>query len=168
MLPDPLHPAVIHFPIVLMVLLPLVAAWALWTIRRGARPATAWLVPLVTAAALALSSWIAVETGEREEDRVERVVPEASMHGHEEAAERFLALSGLLLLVAAGGLLRGTPGRVARLGTVVAALGLAGLGAQVGHTGGNLVYRDGAAGAYTDRATGGPFAGDTRGRERDD
>ena len=37
MLPDPLHPAVIHFPIVLMVLLPLVAAWALWTIRRGAR-----------------------------------------------------------------------------------------------------------------------------------
>jgi uncharacterized membrane protein len=168
MLPDPLHPAVIHFPIVLMVLLPLVAAWALWTIRRGARPAAAWLVPLVTAAALALSSWIAVETGEREEDRVERVVPEAAMHGHEEAAERFLALSGLLLLVAAGGLLRGTPGRVARLGTVVAALGLAGLGAQVGHTGGNLVYRDGAAGAYTGGATGGPFAGDTRGRDRDD
>ena len=98
MLPDPLHPAVIHFPIVLMVLLPLVAAWALWTIRRGARPAAAWLVPLVTAAALALSSWIAVETGEREEDRVERVVPEASMHGHEEAAERFHDLLSRVVL----------------------------------------------------------------------
>ena len=39
MLPDPLHPAVVHFPIVLTFLLPLAALGALWRARRspGAR-----------------------------------------------------------------------------------------------------------------------------------
>lgn len=168
MLPDPLHPAVVHFPIVLMVLLPLVAGGALWAIRRGARPVAAWSVPLATAAALALSTWIAVETGEREEETVERVVPKTSIHGHEEAAERFLALSGVLVVITAAGLLRGVPGRAARLVAVVAAFGVAGFGAQVGHTGGNLVYRDGAAGAYTDGAAGRSMTADATGDGADD
>ncbi len=147
-LPDPLHPAVVHFPIVFMVLLPIVAAGALWAIRRGTPPSKAWAGSVATAAALTLSSWVAVETGEGEEDKVEQVVAESSLHGHEEAAERFLLLSGVLLVVTAAGLLRGVPGRAARLGATAGALGLVALGAQVGHSGGNLVYRDGAASAY--------------------
>ena len=35
MIPEPLHPAVVHFPIVLVVLLPLAAMTALLLIRRG-------------------------------------------------------------------------------------------------------------------------------------
>jgi uncharacterized membrane protein len=35
MLPDPLHPIVVHFPIVLVVLLPAFAIGALLVIRRG-------------------------------------------------------------------------------------------------------------------------------------
>ena len=93
MIPNPLHAAVVHFPIVLMVLMPIVAMVALWTIRRGAVPRKAWVVPVATAAALTLSSWGAVETGEREEEKVEAVVAESALHGHEEAAERFLLLS---------------------------------------------------------------------------
>lgn len=154
MSPDPLHPAVVHFPIVFVVLLPLVAAGALWAIRRGARPTAAWSFPVLTAGALALSTWLAVETGEREEEKVENVVAEASIHGHEEAAERFLAFSGVLLVVTGAGLLRGVAGDAARLATLAGALGLAALGAQVGHTGGNLVYRDGAAAAYMDGPVG--------------
>jgi uncharacterized membrane protein len=148
-LPDPLHPAVVHFPIVLMVLFPFVAAGALWAIRRGARPARSWVVTVAAAAALAASSWVAVETGEGQEDKVEPVVAEASLHAHEEYAERFLLLSGVLFVVTAAGLVRGLPGRAARLGATVGGLGLVALGAQVGHSGGNLVYRDGAASAYT-------------------
>lgn len=154
MWPDPLHPAVVHFPIVLMVLLPLIGVVALWAIRRGARASVAWTVPVVAAAALALSSWVAVETGESEEDVVEPVVAESALHEHEEDAELFLVLSGALLLVTAAGLLRGAPGRAARLGAIAGAVGLAVLGARVGHSGGNLVYRDGAASAYADGPAG--------------
>ena len=45
--------------------------------------------------------------------------------------------------------LSGNVGRAARLVSAVGALGLVAAGVQVGHTGGTLVYREGAANAYT-------------------
>jgi uncharacterized membrane protein len=153
-LPDPVHPAVVHFPIVFMVLLPLAALGALWAIHRGAPARRAWAWPLGLAVALSASSWVAVETGETEEEKVEQVVTESAIHEHEESAERFLLLSAVLVAVTAAGLLRGVSGRLARGGAVVGAIGLAALGGQVGHTGGQLVYRNGAAGAYTGNAGG--------------
>jgi hypothetical protein len=146
----PLHPLVVHFPIVLSILLPVSVLVALWAIGRGAAPRKAWAAPLALAAALTLSAYVATETGENEEDRVEQVVARRAIHGHEEAAERFLMLSGVLLVVAAAGLLPRTPGRAARLVTAAGALGLVAAGVQVGHSGGTLVYREGAASAYTD------------------
>ena len=145
----PLHPIIVHFPIVFSVLLPISVLVALWAIRKGTTPRRAWAVPLAMAAALALSAFVATRTGENEEDRVERVVAKSAIHGHEEAAERFLTLSGVLLVVAAAGLLPGTAGRAARMVTAAGALGLVGAGIQVGHSGGTLVYREGAANAYT-------------------
>jgi uncharacterized membrane protein len=168
MLPDPLHPAVVHFPIVFTVLLPFLAAGALWAVGRGARPRMAWAVPVSVAVALTASSWVAVETGEREEDKAERVVAESALHQHVEDAERFLLLSGVLLAVCAAGLLRGAPGRVARVGATVGAVGLAALGARVGHSGGNLVYRDGAASAYTRTAETAKAVASPEGVEHDD
>jgi uncharacterized membrane protein len=144
----PLHPLVVHFPVVLAVLLPISAIVALWAIRKGATPRKAWAVPVAFAAALAASAWVATQTGSAQEDRVERVVARGAIHGHEEAAERFLVLSGVLVLVAAGGLVRGTVGRAARYVSAVGALGLVAAAAQVGHSGGVLVYREGAASAY--------------------
>ena len=148
----PLHPLVVHFPIVLSVLLPISALLALRVIRKDTTPRSAWALPVAVAAALTLSAWAATETGEQEEDRVERVVAERAIHGHEEAAERFLVLSGVLLLVAAAGLVPRTVGEAARILTAVGALGLLAAGVQVGHSGGELVYRHGAASAYTDGA----------------
>jgi uncharacterized membrane protein len=144
----PLHPLVVHFPIVLVVLLPISAAVAIWAVRKGATARRVWAVPLALAAALTLSAWVAVQTGESQEDRVEDIVGEPALHGHEEAAERFLVLSGVLCLIAAVGLARGTIGSAARLVTVVGAAGLVAAGVQVGHSGGTLVYRHGAASAY--------------------
>jgi uncharacterized membrane protein len=145
----PLHPLVVHFPIVLVVLLPIFAAVALWAIRRGTTPARAWLAPLALAGALTLSAYVAQQTGADQEDRVERVVAKGAIHGHEEAAERFVVLSGILFLVAVTGLSRGTLGRAGRLLTTAGAVGLVAAGVQVGHSGGQLVYREGAASAYT-------------------
>jgi len=145
MLPSPLHPAVVHFPIVLMFLLPLAALAALWAIRRGSPGRRAWAVPVLVAATLSASAWVAVETGERDEDRAEDVVGKPTIHAHEEAAERFLALSGGVFVIALAGLLGGPVGRVARITGTAAALGLVIAGYQVGHTGGRVVYGDGTA-----------------------
>jgi len=148
MLPEPLHPAVVHFPIVLSFLLPVVVFTAIWRIRRGALLRRTWAVALIVAAALTLSTWVSVETGEAEEDRVENAVPAASLEAHEEAAERFLLLSFVVLVVTGAGLLGGPAGTAARLASGIGAAGLVAVGALVGHSGGQLVYRDGAAAAY--------------------
>lgn len=146
----PLHPVVVHFPIVLAVLLPISAAWALWAIRKGTTPRRAWSVPTAMAVALALSALVAVKTGQAQDERVERVVPEQPLESHEEAAETFLMLSGGLALIVAAGLLRGRAGGAARMLAGVGAAALVAVAVYVGHSGGKLVYQYGAGSAYTD------------------
>ena len=149
MLPNPLHPAVVHFPIVLMLFLPIVAVVTLWAIRRGANPRRAWAIPFVVAGLLMLSTWVSVETGEEQSERVERAVPKQPMESHEEFAEVFFMLSGAVLVVAAAGMLNGRIGRASRVLASFGAVGLAAAGVRVGHSGGQLVYTHGAASAYT-------------------
>lgn len=151
MLPNPLHPAIVHFPIALVVLLPFFAIGALWAIHKGARPSRAWSIPMVVAAALTLSAFVALRTGKAQEETVERAVGERALEGHEEAAERFLILSGVLLVVSGAGLAGGVVGRAARLVSAAGAIGLVIAGVQVGDSGGKLVYQHGAASAYVAR-----------------
>lgn len=148
MLPEPLHPAIVHFPLVLAILLPIFAAGALWAIHQGARPTRAWALPLALAGALTVSAFVALRTGESQEERVEAVVPEQALHAHEEAGERFLVLSGILTVLMAGGLLAGTAGTAARLVDTVGAAALVVAAVQVGDAGGELVYRHDAASVY--------------------
>jgi uncharacterized membrane protein len=161
MLPNPLHPAIVHFPVVLAFLLPLFAIGALWAIRRGARPRHAWSIPLAGALALAASAWLSVETGEAQDERVERVVAEQPLSAHEEMAETFLTGSAVVALIAAAGLVGGRLGRAARGVTAVGALALVVGAALVGHSGGQLVYRHGAASAYTSGGAGPVAASDS-------
>ena len=166
MLPNPLHPAVVHFPIVLAFMLPLFAIGALVAIRKGARPLRAWSLPLAVGAALTLSTWVAVQTGESQGERVERVVAEQPLDSHEESAELFLTLSGVLLLVSATGLVRGVIGRAGRITATVGAVALVVAAAQVGHSGGELVYRHGAASAYVPNSAGASAAASTSSNDR--
>jgi uncharacterized membrane protein len=152
MLPDPLHPAVVHFPIVLAFLLPLFAVAAFWLARRSDQPRRVWLLPVLLAAGLVGSAFVALRTGEAEEERVESVVSEAVLHDHEESAERFLLLSGVVLLLAGMGLVRGDVGRAARGLTVAGSIAVAIAAVQVGAAGGDLVYRHNAASVYADAA----------------
>ena len=149
MLPNPLHPAVVHFPVVLAFLLPIFVGGAQWAIRRGANARRAWLLPLAVAIALSLSAWAAVQTGGAQGERVERVVSAQAIESHEEMAEAFLAASAGLAVVALAGLLGGITGRAARVLTGIGSLAVVGLVARVGHSGGQLVYKYGAATAYT-------------------
>lgn len=170
MLPEPLHPVVVHFPMALAALLPIAAVVALWAIARGSNPRYTWLIAVALTVALAGSAWIALETGEAEEERVEVFVAEGPIHEHEEAAERFLALSAVLAVVAVAGLLSGTPGRAARLVATAGTLVVLAAGVQVGSAGGKLVYEHGAAQAYTTGgagATGADAPGETEDEEHD-
>lgn len=150
MLPEPLHPAIVHLPIALAVILPLFGLASLWAIRSGWLPLRAWSAVVVLAALLVAGSWAALETGEHEEETVERVVAERAIEAHEEAAEVFSVLALVVLAASVAGLRGGRFGNAARITACVLMLGLLVAGARVGHLGGELVYTHGAAGAYVD------------------
>jgi uncharacterized membrane protein len=163
-LPSPLHPLFVHLPIALTLLLPVFAIGALVAIRRGVSARRAWGITAALLALLVGSSWAALKTGEREEEFVEEVVAESAIERHEEAAEAFLLASSVVLLIGVAGLLKGRLGSVARGFATVGTLALVGAGWQVGHSGGTLAYREGAARAYAAGASaGGGVLTDRRG-----
>jgi uncharacterized membrane protein len=167
LIPNPLHPAVVHLPVALAVMLPLFVLGALWFIRRGAPVRSTWGVAVALMATLVASAFVAKQTGEQEEDRVERVVSERSIHAHEEAAEFFILVSLGVLSIGLVGL---ASGRIGQAGRIAAALGTAailGAGWNVGHSGGMLVYRDGAGSAYASARTDSGTPAVERVRERE-
>lgn len=168
LIPDPLHPAVVHLPIALAVLVPLFAVGALLYIRRGARPRTAWGITVGVLAALLASGWVSLQTGEQQEERVEDVVAEGSIHSHEEAAEVFLMVTAAVLAVGLAGLAPGRFGQAGRWAATLGTFAILGAGWKVGHSGGMLVYRDGAASAYTSPAGTRSVGGDVEQPRRGD
>jgi uncharacterized membrane protein len=167
-LPDPLHPAAVHFPIVLAVLAPFVSGLVLLAIRAGRLRGAAWRWVVGFHLLLACSAWGSAQLGHREEERVERVVDEDLIEEHEEAGERLVWVVAGGLALSAAGLLTGGAGAAARAATVGAGLiALAGA-VWAGHSGGELVYRHGAALAYGERGAATPGApAQARGGERD-
>lgn len=167
MLPDPLHPATVHLPLALVILIPIFALGALWAIHRGASVRKGWGLPVALMVLLVASSWLALETGEQQEEAVEAVVAESAIEAHEEAAERFLWLGATLLVLSSLGLVSGRIGGAARWTGAAGSLLLLAAGVQVGHSGGELVYRHGAADAYVDSTPGArEILGDAGRRER--
>ena len=114
----------------------------------------AWGVTLAMSAALTLSAWVAVETGEQQEERVEDVVGESRLGTHAQAGQALLAVSTGVLALLALGLMPGNRGRVARGIGAASTLVLGVMAYRVGHTGGEMVYSYGAASAYTTGAAG--------------
>jgi uncharacterized membrane protein len=148
LLPDPLHPAVVHLPIALAVLLPFFAIGALWVGRATPTAWRSWAVVAALLGALAATSWYATETGEEQEEVVEAVVPEAAFETHEERADKFLTLSVVVLGIGLIGFVPGIGGLVARVAATAGTAALVVAGYGVGHSGGELVYKHGAASAY--------------------
>lgn len=144
------HPKVVHVPMALGVLMPLIAGGLVLAWWRNWLPWRGWFVAVALQVLLLVSGIVALRTGEVEEDRVERVVAERLIEAHEEAAEVFVWGSGtvLVMMLAAAAFGRRRSGlplaAVATLGTFV----VLGLGYRTGQAGGGLVYEHGAAQAY--------------------
>ncbi|MBW2273984.1 MAG: hypothetical protein JRG96_11985 [Deltaproteobacteria bacterium] len=148
MLPDPLHPAVVHFPIALALLMPLLALLAAFAIQRDWLPSRGWAGIVLLQLLLVAFAVAAGNTGEDQEERVEKVVDEHYIEHHEEAAEIFIWIAALNLLPMGAGLMAGRNGAIARWASVAVALPVLALAGRVGHSGGELVYVHGAANAY--------------------
>lgn len=151
MLPDPLHPAIVHFPIVLAVLLPLALAWGMFLSQKNIATLLAWAPALLIGVLLVASATLAIETGEDQEEIVEEVVSKQFIHEHEEAAERVQRLGIAVVLLMFIGLVPVLPKRaiqITRLLTLAGSIALLPLALQTGETGGELVYEHGAAAVY--------------------
>lgn len=101
MIPDPLHPAIVHFPIVLLLLGAPLAVIAIF-FRRWHLP---WLAALVLTAG-ALGGIAATWTGDEEEEMVAEVSKQADaiLEEHEEWGERtrnVAILAATLAIIAA-------------------------------------------------------------------
>jgi len=166
----PLHPKIVHLPIALAILMPLITSGLLFAWWRDILPRRAWWGAVALQAILLASGVYAKHTGEEDEERVEDVVGEAALEAHEEAADAFV-LGGavaLLLTVAAGLLPRPRAAQAVALGATVATIAVLGLGYRVGEAGGRLVYQHGAASAFANAAAAGQGPGPARGDHDDD
>ena len=150
MLPDPLHPAVVHFPVALALIFPVMAAIALIFIRRGSSAINTWIPISVLALMIFAGTLVAKNTGAEEEEKVEDVVSRSVIHDHEENAELFAILAGIMLAVSLAGFVPKKWGDAARYLTIVASLAVVAVAYQTGKSGGELVYEHGAAAAYID------------------
>ncbi len=160
---DPLHPMIVHLPLALAVLMPLLTAGAFLAWWREWLPGRRlWVIVMALQAVLLVTGIAALRSGEADEERVEPVVDEWILESHEEAAEVFVTAAGVLLcffvvpLVVPGeGLRRGAAATVAAATLIVAVLAV-----RTGKAGGELVYGHGAAAVYRVEASGpGPGAG---------
>ncbi len=147
----PLHPALVHLPLGLAFVLPLLALGLTIAALRGRWSPGAWAV-LVGLLVLTVGGGMAsMGTGEQQEEVVERVVPESVIEQHEERAEAFVWTTGAVLALALGALVlkKEGPRRVLATGVTAGTVAMALLAVWTGHSGGALVYSHGAASAYT-------------------
>ena len=150
MLPNPLHPAIVHFPVALAFIFPILVILAVVFIRRGSSFTTTWIPIALLGLMVFAGTLVAKKTGENEEDKVEEVVSERAIHDHEENAELFTILAGIMLAITIAGFVPKKWGEIARYLTIVASLAVVVTAYQTGKSGGELVYEHGAASAYID------------------
>jgi uncharacterized membrane protein len=150
----PLHPAVVHLPLGLAFLMPILAlvftiAWGKgWTGKRGW--ALVFGLQLLLVGAGLFVRW----TGEREARNAHRVLARGTIGPHAQAAGTFVwAAAGTLVIAGLGLALRERQARRAAAAATVATFVVAALAVRLGHLGGELVYVKGAATVYTADST---------------
>ena len=145
----PMHPALVHLPLGLAVLLPLLALGFTLALWRGRLPARAWAAVVGVQVLMVGGGLLALRTGEADEEQVEQRVGEAALERHEEAAEAFVWSAGALLALSLGVLALRSPRlqQWGRAGVTLGSVAVLALALQTGKAGGELVYVHGAAGA---------------------
>ncbi len=138
---------VVHFPIALGVFLPFAGLFFWWAIKKEFVRLKAWALIIILTVFYAGSAVVAVELGEDDEDKVEKIIEEKYIEEHEEAGEAIPWVAGFLFVLACAGI-AGKKSQTFRLAfCALSLLAIIPLG-NAGHTGGELVYEYGAANAH--------------------
>ncbi|MCP3959504.1 MAG: hypothetical protein GY719_16780 [bacterium] len=159
MLSDPIHPMIVHLPLALAVLMPVLATaafmawWREWLSGRRV-----WVAVLAIQLCLVATGFAALRSGEADEERVEAVVDEWALESHEEAAEAFVTAATLVLCFFVAPLVLPSEGlrRKAAAAVAAATLVVTAFAVRTGKAGGDLVYRHGAGIVYQADASGPP------------
>jgi uncharacterized membrane protein len=143
----PLHPAVVHVPLGLALVMPILLGTLVWAIATNRLPGRTWLLALVLQGVVLGAAAVALRTGEQDEERVEGGAAEGAIEAHERAAQAFTVAAGATFAAAALALAlrnRRRPFLLAGATSVALSVAMLALGIQTGHRGGLLVH--GAAG----------------------
>jgi uncharacterized membrane protein len=150
----PYHPLVVHFPIALSVILPPLIVVFAYLIKTNKMNPVSWLIIISLQIMTVATGYMAMETGESEEETVERVVSKKLIHEHEEAAEIFVGSTVIVLvLCVAVFFIRKDFGFIIKM--IIASISLFSLflSYKTGKLGGELVYKHGGASAYVEGPT---------------
>ncbi len=149
----PLHPIMVHMPMALVILLPLITIAAFVIFKKSEKISGKKIMIYVGLfhLFLTLSTFVSLQTGEADEDRVERVVAERYIEIHEHKAEEFMSATGVALVAVfiAAFLLADRFFTPTMIGIMLMQGVLIYLGYQVGHSGGELVYVHNAASVHS-------------------
>jgi len=145
----PFHPIIVHLPLALTFILPLLLLAFAYFIKSNKMSPSAWLIIIGFQAILAGSGYLALETGETDEKIAAKVVSKSLIHEHEEKAEIFVGVTVLALVVSvAAFFIKKDLQFYLQLGVVILSLVACFLAYRTGESGGELVYRYGAAGGH--------------------
>ena len=141
MLPNPLHPAVVHIPIGLAVVIPLMSFVVAFGVRKGWFRVRTWVLILLLQMILVSSAFVAVETGEEQEDSTPLAVAEEKIEAHEDYGHMMLIAAGITFLLMFGGLHPKRPiAEKFQWVSIAASLVVLIIAFKTGHSGGQLVY----------------------------
>jgi len=145
----PYHPLIVHFPVAISVILPILSTLILYFIMKKSFSSQLWIIALVFQGLTVATGYLALETGEMDEEKVEKVLSKKLIHEHEEAAEIFVGASVIVFVLGVLSLfIKESYRSKLRIASSVLSLVLPLLVYRAGHLGGELVYKHGAGNAF--------------------
>lgn len=145
----PLHPFLAHIPLILALFMPFVLWSLIILIAKKKISSQGWWSAVVIQLMIVIFAYIALSSGEGEEDLVAQFVPKRFIGKHENMAEVFSGLSVILLgVMIVINFVQEKLAKKLRILAAVFSLIPLGVGLYTGRLGGEIAYAYGGAEAY--------------------
>ena len=148
-MPTLFHPVIVHFPIVVTALMPFLILIFAYMIKINKMTPRGWLIIIGLQLVVTITGYVALESGEIEEEAVARVVDKTFINQHEEAAEIFVGTSVIVLVLSTAVFFLRTEFQFySKLAIALISIVSTYLGYHAGKLGKDLIYTHGAASVY--------------------